>query len=44
VLISPFGISIKCHGIKAPDQFDTKTNKKIVPKNGTHLTYSSSPI
>jgi hypothetical protein len=21
---SPFGISIKCHGIKAPDQFETK--------------------
>jgi hypothetical protein len=40
---SPFGISIKCHGIKAPDQFDTKTNKNS-SKNGTHLTYSSSPI
>ena len=41
---SPFGNSIKRQGTKAPDQFETKINKKIVPKNGTHFKYSSSPI
>jgi hypothetical protein len=31
---SPFEFQLHAR-IKAPDQFDTKTNKKIVPKNGT---------
>ena len=41
---SPFGNSKMRQGISAPVQFDTKINKKIVPKNGTHFKYSSSPI
>ena len=41
---SPFGNSIKRHGKRAPDQLETKINRKIVPKKGTHVAYSSSPI
>src|SRR5690348_7156023 len=41
---SPCGSSITRQGNNAPDQFDTKMNKKTVPKYGTHFKYSSSPI
>jgi hypothetical protein len=34
---SPLGNSINFHGINAPDQFDTKMKRKIVPRYGTHL-------
>ena len=41
---SPFGNSRIRQGKSAPDQLETKINRKIVPKNGTHFKYSSSPI
>jgi hypothetical protein len=41
---SPFGNSKIRQGKSAPDQLETKINRKIVPKNGTHFKYSSSPI
>jgi len=35
---SPFGSSKIRHGTKAPDQFETKIKRKIVPKKGTYFT------
>ena len=41
---SPFGNSITRQGSNAPDQLETKINKKIVPIKGIHSLCSSSPI